>query len=153
VKTTTLLTRLHATSSLRARVLTGLAALAKTHRKYVDQALRPSFDDSLDVDEAFRAQAASSHRWDYLLGVQETAQIVGLEPHSASTGEVGVVISKKKASMEHLRSHLDTKHISAWFWVASGRVDFAPFETAIRRLDQAGIQFVGGVLKKKHLRP
>lgn len=41
--------------------------------------------------------------------------------------------------------------MAAWYWVASGRIDFAPHDKTITRLDQNGIQFVGSRLEAKHL--
>ena len=44
-----------------------------------------------------------------------------------------------------------SSQIVRWLWVASGVVDFQPFDRAIRQLDQAGITFVGKQVLAKHL--
>lgn len=43
--------------------------------------------------------------------------------------------------------------VRRWFWVASGRVQFADTERARRRLDEHGIRFVGKVLQARYLEP
>jgi len=139
-------------SSLQTKVQEGLGALTARDKQFVEEAVRPSFADSLEIDENLKQDNDQANRWDYLLGHAESAQVVGLEPHSAYTKEVRVVVAKKKAALQQLRKHLNSGvTVSAWFWVASGRVDFVPHEKIVRRLDQEGITFVGGVLRAKHL--
>jgi hypothetical protein len=141
-------------SALRTRVSDGLGALSKAHRQLIDKPLRSSFADSLEVDEALRKTAAREPQWDYLLGHDPSSVVVGLEPHSAHTGEVAAVIGKKAAARRQLQSHLKkNSRIAGWFWVALGKVDFAPPDKVIRRLEQEGITFVGGSLREKDLRP
>jgi hypothetical protein len=140
------------TSVLHGGIHDGLGALEKAHKRLIDEELRPSFVDSLDIDEGMRAGREQENRWDYLLGHGETSSVVGLEPHSAYTGEVSTVIEKKRAARGQLLAHMKPgSRIAAWFWVASGKVDFAPHEKTIRRLDQEGITFVGEALRAKHL--
>jgi hypothetical protein len=140
-------------SSLQEVVRDGLGALDKSHKQLIDEKLRPSFADSLEIDESLRKGADQENRWDYLLGHDESSLVVGLEPHSAYTGEVSTVIAKKSSARKQLRSHLKTgSRIAGWFWVASGKVDFAPHDKVIRRLEQEGITFVGGMLREKDLR-
>jgi hypothetical protein len=143
---------LKASSPLHAGVCEGLGALKKSHKKLVDVNVRASFLDSLEIDEGLKRGNEGSHRWDYLLGDGESSLVVGLEPHSAYTGEVSTVIAKKNAAKGQLRDHLKPGGtIAAWFWVASGKVDFAPHDKVIRRLEQEGITFVGGTLRAKEL--
>jgi hypothetical protein len=62
------------------------------------------------------------------------------------------VIEKRTASLRHLRGELAPGHrVAAWYWVASGRVDFVPHEKAMHRLSENGIAFVGGRLGARHL--
>lgn len=139
-------------SSLRRDVRDGLEAIEKKHRSLLGADIRVCFADSLEIDESLRRGNDQANRWDYLLGHSESEAVVGLEPHSASTSEVSTVIGKKKAALRQLASHLKPgARVVSWFWVASGRVDFVPHERVVRRLDQAGITFVGETLKKKHL--
>lgn len=138
-------------SKLKDGVHNGLAALG-SDKDYVEPGIRSRFADSLDVDEALREAHPQDNRWDYLMGITSTGRVVGLEPHSAKEGEVSTVIAKRKKAIEQLSPHLKTgATIRAWFWVASGKVDFLNFEKAIRRLDQNGITFVGKKLLAKHL--
>jgi hypothetical protein len=65
---------------------------------------------------------------------------------------VSTVIAKRAKALTHLRDQLRPGvQVAEWFWVASGRVDFSPFDRAIRRLAENGIRFVGGQLKAKDL--
>jgi hypothetical protein len=140
------------TSRLRDAVCEGLGALERSHKQLIDAPIRQAFADSLEIDEGLKEGNEEASRWDYLLGHEESSLIVGVEPHSAYTGEVSVVIAKKNAAREQLRSHLkSSSSVAAWFWVASGRVDFAPHDKVIRRLEQEGIAFVGGMLRAKDL--
>jgi len=140
------------TSKLRAQMQRGLGALNDADRRRIDKDAKSEFSESLDLDEAMRPRYPLENRWDYLLGHEPSNRVVALEPHSATSGEVAVIIAKKERAKVHLRTELEPDaHVSQWFWVASGRVDFAPFEKAKLRLDQAGITFVGRTLQKKHL--
>jgi len=138
-------------SSLHAVICDGLNAVKTAHRGYFDEAIRPSFEDSLDLDEAMRPGREGENRWDYLLSHAPSDAVVAVEPHSAKQDEISTVIKKRSAAREHLRSHLrDGETILRWLWVASGRVHFADTEKARRRLDQNGIEFVGQRVMVKH---
>lgn len=139
-------------SRLAEAIQPGLQAVPQADRRYIGESLRPAFLDSLNLDEATRPQHPGDSRWDYLLGHSESSQVVALEAHSASTSNVAEVVRKRAASREHLQAHFqDGETVAAWYWVASGRVDFAPHDKTINYLDQNGIQFVGSRLEAKHL--
>jgi hypothetical protein len=143
---------LTATSALHGRVRDGLSAVRTAHRSYVHESLRSAFADSLDTDDAFRAGHDTENRWDYLLGHESTRRIVGLEPHTASDKEVSAVIKKRARTLEHLGGHLKPgRRVEAWYWVASGAVDFTMMDKAIIRLANNGITFVGRQLLAKIL--
>lgn len=143
---------LEPTSALVEQVEDGLGALERDHRAHLDETIRASFGDSLDLDEAMRPFFPNESRWDYLLGYTPAGRVVALEPHSAHEDQVSVVIAKKKAAQEQLRGHLKkSASVAEWFWVASGKVQFAKTEKAIRRLDEHGILFVSRILLAKHL--
>jgi hypothetical protein len=143
---------LEPTSALMEQVVDGLGALERAHRVYLHETIRASFGDSLDLDEAMRPLFPNQNRWDYLLGYTPARRIVALEPHSAHEDQISVIIEKKKAAQEQLRGHLKKNAVVAeWFWVASGKVQFAKTEKAIRRLDEHGILFVSRNLLAKHL--
>lgn len=110
------------------------------------------FADSLNLDAALLQAFPQDNRWDYLLGVDDSGAVVGLEPHSATTGEIQTVVKKTRAARQHLRAHLRPgKQVAAWFWVASGKNHFANTEKARISLLQAGVTFVCPRLKRKHL--
>lgn len=141
-------------SRLAGAIQPGLQAIPSGNRKYIAESLRPAFLDSLDLDEATRSLHPGDARWDYLLGHDGSSQVIALEAHSANTSNVAEVVRKRVASREHLQRHLqDGETVAAWYWVASGRVDFAPHDRTINYLDQNGIQFVGSRLEAKHLAP
>lgn len=140
-------------STLKDSVQDGLRAIEASHKDYIDASLRSAFADSLALDDAMKNEHAQDSRWDYLLGYAASPAVVGLEPHSAHSDQVSTVIQKRKAALSQLRSHLKNgQRVAAWFWVASGKVDFQPFDKAKLRLDQEGITFVGKVLLPKHMR-
>jgi hypothetical protein len=134
-------------STLRNHVRNGLGALPQAHRNLVAQDLRRHVGDSLDFDNATRADNPNANRWDYLLSVPNESKVVGLEPHTARDDQIRVVIAKKEHTAQYLRNHLLPRHRPLrWFWVTSGRVGFSRMERAIRQLNQAGIAFEGRLL-------
>ena len=150
--TTPIRRALAASSRLHALTKDGLQPLKRTDRALIAEEIRDSFTDSLDVDEAFRPTNPEENRWDYLLGHDESREIVALEPHSAHNSQVGTVIRKREASRRHLRDHLKPGVVvAAWFWVASGKVDFTPMDKAITQLTENGIAFVGKQVLRKWL--
>lgn len=143
---------LRKTSALQESVCDGLGAVNRAHKKHVDERVRRDFSDSVDIDVSLQSGHERENRWDYLLGHEPSSAVVGLEPHSAYTGEVSTVIAKKRAAREQLRSHLrNGRKVAAWYWVASGKVDFVPHDKVQLRLVQEGITFVGGTLRAKNL--
>lgn len=140
------------TSSLLPRVVDRLGAVAKAHKALIHPEARGDFGDSLESDEAFLVGHEGEHRWDYLLGHTPSNTVVGLEPHSAYTSEVQVVIRKRAAALTHLGAHLRPgRRVDEWYWVASGRVDFVPHEKQVLLLAQNGVRFIGKQLRAKDL--
>jgi hypothetical protein len=138
-------------SSLHPKVMDGLGAMKPKDKDCIDPAIRCEFQDSLDTDLAFIESNRQDHRWDYLLG-HDNQILVAVEPHSAKTDEISVVIRKRDALQQQMSSHLKGgKGISKWLWVASGRTDFQKVTQAQRKLSQHGITFVGRQVKAKHL--
>jgi hypothetical protein len=122
------------------------------HSGRVALELRASFADSLDLDEATRADHPNDNRWDYLLGHGPSSNVVAVEVHSAETSQVGVVIAKKERSRVHLREHLTPgSSVAAWYWIASNAAALVPFDKVKLRLEQNGIRMVGRSLQAKHL--
>jgi len=140
-------------SDVLPAVKDGLQALRRHDRRsLIDESLLEGFADSLDLDEALRSGRDREHRWDYLLGHAKSGRVIGLEPHPAHNSEVSVVIRKREAALQQLRRHTRPgASVSAWFWVASGKVDFLPHEKAMLTLSQNGIGFLGRRLLPKHL--
>jgi hypothetical protein len=137
-------------SSLLPSVKNGLAALQKA--SIVHRDVRQDFGDSLDLDAELRADYPNENRWDYVLGHMPSRELIGVEPHSAHTNEVSVVIAKKQAAATRLRAHLrDGRSVTRWFWVASDNVAINDLDKTRRQLDQHGIELVGRVLLPKHL--
>lgn len=139
-------------SFLQAVVCDGMHALKKEHLSLIDEKVRGSFADSLDLDKALQKGHEQENRWDYLLGHEASRKIVGLEPHTANNHEVSTVIKKRAKAGEQLRPHLRSGvQVADWFWVASGKVDFLPIEKARHQLDSNGIKFVGSRLLEEYL--
>ena len=138
-------------SSLHSKVMNGLGAMKPKDIDFIDSEIRRKFQDSIDTDLAFIECHRQDHRWDYLLG-HDSQILVAVEPHSAKTDEISVVIRKKDALQRQMRSHLKAgKGISKWLWVASGSTDFQKVSQARIKLSQHGISFVGRKVMAKHL--
>jgi hypothetical protein len=140
-------------SQLRPSIKDGLGAVLNAHRSYFEEAVRSSFADSLDIDEALKVGREQENRWDYLLGHLPSKQVVGVELHSAKNSEITTVINKRGAARRQLHEHLrEGVFVAKWLWVASGQVQFAPMEKATFQLAENGIKFVGRKITHKHLR-
>jgi hypothetical protein len=143
---------LRSDSVLQTGVKDGLGGVLNAHRSYFDEAVRSSFADSLDIDEALKQGREQETRWDYLVGHEPSRKVVGIEPHSAENSEIATVIKKLQAARRQLQEHLrDGVFVAKWLWVASGKVQFTPMEKATFRLAQSGIEFVGRKITNKHL--
>lgn len=139
---------LKTTSSLRDEIRLGLDALTREHRSLIAESERTRVEDSLDFDNAVRAEHGQENRWDYIVSVPGGLGLVGIEPHSASTAEVSVVIAKKTFTANYLRAHLVPGHsISTWLWVSKGRANFARLEAVRRRLSKNGIEYRGKLIR------
>lgn len=135
-------------STLHDQIVDGIGAIKKADRALIEPSLRKLFGDSIDLDAATAAEFAQAHRWDYLLSMPSKDKLIGLEPHSASDGEVKVVIRKKQNAQDFLRNHLKTKtQVAEWYWVTRGRVAFSRMDPAVRALNQHGIRFAGRSLR------
>jgi hypothetical protein len=129
-----------------------MRAVKRADRGCFQERVRQQFEDSLYLDDALHAGHERENRWDYLLGHAPSATVVAVEPHPAKQDHISMLIRKRSAAKEHLKSHLeDGACISRWLWVASGEVHFADTEKARRQLDQNGIQFVGKKVMARHL--
>lgn len=150
---TVLSNALNPKSHLRGAVRPGLQALKKDHaRNLLHESIKSRFTDSIDLDESLRGSAPGEHRWDYLIGDGTSLSVIAVEPHSAHSSEVSVVIEKRNAALTHLRPHLRTgARIAAWYWVSSGPVNFLRYEKTLLQLEQHGIKFVGRTLLPRHL--
>lgn len=134
-------------SPLRPHVLQGTEAIARKHRALIAEDQRKRIGDSIDLDSATKQGREQEHRWDYLASVSDASRLVGIEPHSASDGEIRVVIEKKKNAVALLRSELQPgSSISHWHWVAE-KVRFSRNERATRALSQSGIKFHGRMIR------
>jgi hypothetical protein len=151
--TTPIRAALITTSTLLVKVADGLGGLKRLHvSEHLEESIRASFQDSLDLDKGLTKGREQENRWDYLLGHSNSRRIIGLEPHSAKTDQISKVIAKRKAAIDQLRDHLKAHaRVAAWLWVASGKVAFADTERARLLLDQNGIRFVGRMVLPKHL--
>ncbi|MBI2601904.1 MAG: hypothetical protein HYW48_02510 [Deltaproteobacteria bacterium] len=137
-------------SELIASVKRGRNAINRSHNNLLDNDLR--ILDSLNLDEATRQRYPQDHRWDYLVSSSNPQILIGIEPHSAISKEVKVVIQKRRNALRFLSDHLrNGQFISKWFWVASGRVGFSNSGKDARLLHKNGIIFAGRRLTRRHL--
>jgi hypothetical protein len=105
--------------------------------------------DSMDLDAATEPTHRNENRWDYLVGTSRAARpLMAVEVHEANTGEAKVLIAKKLAAQEVLRSQLKRgETVSRWYWIASGKTRLTRGTPEARLLDRAGIVLVGSQLK------
>lgn len=135
-------------SNLHASVEPGLGAMKSVDRNLIAPSERQKIGDSLDLDAATAAEMPQDHRWDYLLSVTTARKLIAVEPHTATNGEVKVLIKKKQNALAYLRNHLQPPHeIVEWYWVTHGRTGFSRMDRQVRALSQNGISFSGRSLR------
>ena len=135
-------------SSLRDHIVAGAGAVRPSDRGLIHPLVRRRIGDGVDLDAATVAEAPQAHRWDYILSIPSTSKLIGLEPHTASDGEVKVVIRKKQNAQVLLRSHFQPGFsVTEWHWVTRGTVGFSRMDRAMRALNQSGIRFAGRSLR------
>ena len=139
---------LTAGSNLRRVVQNGMGAFEADDKLLIAVDQRPRIGDSINLDEALRAQYPQANRWDYIFSVSDAKKVVALEPHTANDSEVKTVIAKKKHAVDYLKDHLEPKHrVSAWLWVSSGKATLTKTEKYERALASAGIKYVGRFIR------
>lgn len=139
-------------SRLRDDVKQGCRAIKTTDRNLIQPAVRTSISESIDLDEAMRGDYPHDSRWDYLIFESANGSIFALEPHSARDDQVDVVVRKKQAACSQLLSHTDEiSAIQKWLWVSGGSAKISKGDKRMRKLNKAGITYIGRQLKKMHL--
>ncbi|WP_225408230.1 hypothetical protein [Stigmatella hybrida] len=135
-------------SGLMDRVKQGKKGLKSADRGRVHEAVT-RVTDSMDLDAATEQTHGNEHRWDYLLGTDRASlALVAVEVHEANTGQAKVLVAKKRAAQEVLRSHLKGgETVKRWYWIASGKTRVTRGTPESRLLDLAGIVLVGSQLK------
>jgi hypothetical protein len=136
-------------STLTSAIKSGKQALRREDRNRIAESATARVVDSLDLDSATRATHGGENRWDYLLGTSRAEQrLIAVEVHPANTGEARLLVAKKQAAQEVLRSSLvDGETVGRWYWIASGKTAITRGTPEARLLDKAGIQLVGSRLK------
>ncbi len=151
-KTTPIRSALRTDSRLVDLVQVGLGAVAGHHRDRIEEGIRTEFTDSLNIDQAFERSHAANHRWDYLLGIGKKGRIIAIEPHPAKDSQIDELIRKKQEAMAQLASHWKSSDpVKRWIWIATGSSKYTANDKNRRRLEKAGILFVGSTLRSKHL--
>jgi hypothetical protein len=136
-------------TALAAAVKPGKQALRKIDRDRIEESADARVVDSLDLDTETKAAHGNENRWDYLLGTTRTdLSLIAVEVHEANTGQAKILVAKKRAAQEVLRSSLKQgETVKRWYWVASGKTVITRGMPESRLLDTAGIQLVGSRLK------
>jgi hypothetical protein len=139
---------LRPSSGLLSEVKQGKKGLKSVDRGRIHES-ETRVTDSMDLDAATEQTHGNENRWDYLLGTERASlSLIAVEVHEANTGQAKVLVAKKRAAQEVLRSHLKTgETVKRWYWVASGKTRVTRGTPESRMLDQAGIVLVGSQLK------
>jgi hypothetical protein len=131
----------------------GLQALRAQDRPHVKPEDSRNLTGSLDLDKTMKSQYPDANRWDYAIGYQHVnlseEKIYWIEIHSASDGQISVVLKK----FEWLKSWLKNSSIHLkkfkcdYIWVSSGATTFTKTSPQLRQLSQSGLVYAGKVLK------
>lgn len=103
---------------------------------------------SIDIDAALKKLQPDSNRYDYGIGLKRTVKqkrrdsVVWVEVHSATTGEVSVLISKQQALEDWLRQNAPDllQRTTHYWWIPSKKVDIPKHMPQYRRLMQSKIR-------------
>lgn len=118
----------------------GLQALGSYSVK-VTVADRSGLSGSVELDKCVERLYPSENRWDYIVCYKE--QVYFIEVHSAETGEVDVVLRKKRWLIDWMNDNApEVKRLSAnapYYWIQSGRYNIPKHTPQYRRLAQAGL--------------
>jgi hypothetical protein len=122
----------------------GLEAIEKSHRSSFMLPRKAGHIASVNVDECMRKRYPNSRRWDY--GVWhggKDAEIAFVEFHKAETGEIAVIIEKKKWLLGIITgvSIPDCE----WYWIKTGSDKIIRHSHQWRLLIKERIKFVKSV--------
>jgi hypothetical protein len=136
-----------ATPAIAIAYRPGLRALRATDRARVSAARPRALRGSIDLDGALANAYPDARRWDYGIGVAESAgeKVYWAEVHPARDDEVGVMREKLDWLREWLR---DTgrrlnRLPREFVWVASGASAITPSSPKLRKLATEGLVFKG----------
>lgn len=141
-RSVTLRSALKGSSPLQSCVENGLDAFLAQDKSLIEKSERPRVVDSLDLDAATRAAFPDANRWDYILSISRSVEVIGIEPHTAKDSEISTVRRKKENAQTFLVGHLHSRYrVLRWYWVSHGRTQFSVMEKAQRQLAKSGIKY------------
>lgn len=117
--------------------------MAAHHRDQINAAHSSRLGCSLDLDNSLAREYPNASRWDYLVVVESrSARCVGVEVHSATAGEVRVIVAKRDWARGILRQRCEggLPASADWYWIASGKVFLRATDPQFRVLRRSGIQ-------------
>ena len=142
-------TGVHACSTLRPALKSGLQALANAASRHIT-ALDPGrLTGSVDIDGALVNLLPRDERWDYAVGHQSNGkapdEVHWIEIHACRDGEVKRIAAK----LDSLRRWMSSNASQLWglpkrfVWVSSGRTVISPKSPMRRRVAALGVTIAG----------
>lgn len=130
---------------------TSLGAISGKDKKRFSKHKNPkAITGSINLDEAWLRIESNANRWDYGVGLKETAKaecVVWIEVHSAITGEVATMLKKLAWLKGWLRTKAPTlnqmTHSNSYIWIASAGNNIPKHTPQYRQLVQSGLRFEG----------
>jgi len=133
----------------------GKGALARKHAQQIECDRPDGITGSIDLDSTLQTNPryARLPRWDYGLGYRSDKGrevAVWVEVHTASTNEVGAVLSKLAWLKQFLRSECQElweltgktrEHCDPFVWIASGAVHINRNSPQARRMSAAALSW------------
>ena len=136
----------------------GLQALRAEDKPHIVAEDTRRLKGSVDVDSALAQVEPNANRWDFAIAYDHSDRteevIYWTELHTASDGEVSVVIAKTRWLLAWLAtggSNLDPFEREI-VWVASGATTFTRTSPQQRRMAQEGLRYVGSHLRIRNQR-
>jgi hypothetical protein len=137
----------------------GLGALRRRDKPHVVAEDTRLLTGSAYVDKALETVEPHAHRWDYAIGYRHTnlqdEWLYWVEIHTASDGEIGVVLEKLRWLQDWLlRDGRRLNQFAREFvWISSGPTMFTRTSPQQRRFALLELQYKGRVFKIPKKRP
>lgn len=127
----------------------GLGALKTADKPHLAAQDARRLRGSVDLDRALQARCPNDNRWDYGVGHRPenlpTEMVYWIEVHTASAGEIKVVLAKLQWLQAWLKERAPglNRMRKEFIWVSSGKTSFTLTAPQVKKFALRGLQHKG----------